>query len=162
MAEIKITHQGFDITFAENENIWRCWKLNIENENLSKLKQKINKHISVALKTMNIDCAVLDKYGVSCSNDIQRGKIISRDARTGEFWVVKGANERRERVDGKFLRPWSSEIEDKIASARALHEEARRYNREATVIIQSIKPLSQEQHEAFLASLLTKVEDDAD
>lgn len=155
MSEIKITHQGFDITYAENENVWRCWKLNVEDKSLTGLRQKINKMISKALKDMSLECFVINEYGGS---EITKARITSRDAKTGEFWIVKEGNERRARVKGQYLRPWTTEIEETLAEVKRIQAEGYDLIRKSDALRKSIKPLTQEQLEAFLADLMQTVE----
>lgn len=43
MTQIKTEHNGREITYAENQDIWRCWDLEMEASTLSALKAKLDK-----------------------------------------------------------------------------------------------------------------------
>lgn len=159
MSEIKVTHQGYDINYSENEDIWRCWDLNVEAASLSKAKQKINKIVANALKNMDIECYLLSRYGGS---DIEIARITSRDAKTGEFWVVKTGNERRERVKAEYLIPYTKEIADKLEEVKRLSAAGRALYKQAEDVRKSIKKQTPEECEAFLALLVKTVQEETD
>jgi len=159
MAEIEFTHQGFKITFSENDEVWRCWTLNFEDKSLSKLKQKINKHISVTLKKVTTPFALLSSWG---GGDIVKCSIISRDAKSGRFWVVKEGENRRSQVEPKYLAPWTKEIEDRLAEADEVTRRGKALLREADAIRKKITAMTEEEIESFLANLMKTVEDEAD
>lgn len=57
--KIAIQYRGFEITFSENAGTWRCWDLDIENVDISKVKAKID-HTALKLRKENsFDCLYL-------------------------------------------------------------------------------------------------------
>lgn len=54
MSQITTEHAGHEITYSENEDVWRCWNLDAEAKTLSALKAKINKHLAEARRIGNV------------------------------------------------------------------------------------------------------------
>src|SRR6059058_4999435 len=42
MTDLKTGYKNFTIVYAENQDLWRCWELDVEAATLSALKRKID------------------------------------------------------------------------------------------------------------------------
>jgi hypothetical protein len=62
MTRIETSHNGHVITYAENEDVWRCWDMNIEAKTLSAIKAKLNK-VEADARRCNVPVIVLHRYG---------------------------------------------------------------------------------------------------
>lgn len=90
---IEVIHNGHQITYAENEDVWRCWSMNVEAKTLSALKTKLNK-LDADARRCNVPVLVLHHYG--CGIDaIGLATLIDGN----EVWVTskdrRGSAERR-------------------------------------------------------------------
>ncbi len=50
LAELGTTHRGFDIRYSENEDVWRCYDIDVDGATLSAVKRKIDRHIAESRK----------------------------------------------------------------------------------------------------------------
>ena len=125
MAELKVEHQGFNINFSENEDLWRCYSLGFEHKSLLKLKQKINKWLRERLDKANIVVAFKDRGGWS---DFKKATVVGMvNDEPGSFWILIDAEDRRQKVKITELYPWTDELfeamkdrDEKKAAAQAL------------------------------------------
>lgn len=46
MSQLSVKHNGFEITYSENEDVWRCWQADVQSPKLSVVKQKLNNIIA--------------------------------------------------------------------------------------------------------------------
>lgn len=60
---LKTEHQGYQITYSENQDLWTCMELSLEDVSLAKLKAKINKVQLQARKEAATDVLVLQFRG---------------------------------------------------------------------------------------------------
>ena len=60
---IETEHKGYRISYSDNEDVWRCWELNIEHEKLSKLKQRIDRLSLEARKEAAFDALRIQYNG---------------------------------------------------------------------------------------------------
>lgn len=56
---IEIMYRGHSIRFAENQEVWRCFPLDVEGEKLATVKRKIDKVISEARKLTEAQTAIV-------------------------------------------------------------------------------------------------------
>lgn len=150
MARIELQHQGFDIYYGENDDLWHCTHLRIEAKTLSKAKQKINEHVRNALKTIDL------QFGLIEWSNVKKVQIVGRDATTGQFWVM-GEDGRRSREKLEKLTPWSDDIQAKLDEAERLGKEANALLRQSREIKESIKPFTGEDLDRMLADLMKRV-----
>ena len=61
MSSIETEHNGYVIAYAENQDVWRCWGLELEAKTLSALKNKINKVSSDARRLDNVEAIDLSE-----------------------------------------------------------------------------------------------------
>jgi hypothetical protein len=55
VSQIQVDHKGYVITYAENEDVWRCWALDgIEAKTLSAMRGKIDKIDADGRRVSNI------------------------------------------------------------------------------------------------------------
>ena len=148
---LQVEHNGFTLRYSDNEDKWSVWELELEDKSLAKLKQKVNKFVSNKLKTASLIVGIDDSgYG---SRVPEKRQVVSRDASTGEYWVIRLDNGRRERVKADKLFPWTPEVDTKIAEYERLQEEARSFMRQASAVIQSIKKGSKDEIADMLIEL---------
>lgn len=50
---LTIDYRGYSITYSENQDVWRCWSLDIEADRLPTLKGKIDRLIVASRKLAN-------------------------------------------------------------------------------------------------------------
>lgn len=134
---IQTEHQGFKITFSDNEEVWNCWELRMEHKSLGKLKQKINKWLKERLSKSNITCAFRDTYG---HNPYEEATVVGcvNDA-PGEFWITVGKDARRRKVKITELYPWTEELSAALAAYDAQRAAGNALLREATEGIKAFK-----------------------
>lgn len=54
MAEtLEVTYRGYAVAYSENQDVWRCWSLDVEGERLPTVRAKIDKVIAAARKLDN-------------------------------------------------------------------------------------------------------------
>ena len=107
---IETTHRGYKVTYAENEDVWRCWDLEEDAPTLSGIKRKIDKHDRARRATTELIPALyLNEYQGVREVSIHLLAEAPSDARhrehSGKVWVytAPGANKAREKVELKNL-----------------------------------------------------------
>ena len=63
MSQITTEHNGHQIVYAENEDVWRCWGMELEAKTLTALKTKLNAADAAARRVGNVKVIVLSHYG---------------------------------------------------------------------------------------------------
>jgi hypothetical protein len=86
---IKTEHNGYEITYSENEDLWRCWTLELEAKTLSALKTKMNK--------LDADRRRLDMpqvWHLTYSGPKLKKATLIED---GAVWLLAGGDDKRGR-----------------------------------------------------------------
>lgn len=135
MSRIETEHNGHVITYAENEDVWRCWQMSVEAKTLSALKTKLNK-LDATARRCNVPVIVLHPYG--CEADaIGVATLIDG----GDVWVTykdrRGNTERRKRPMGLLLLDTPRNRAD-IKAASARHKEAEAIIKEAEAMMAAL------------------------
>jgi hypothetical protein len=120
---IEVTHNNHQITYAENEDLWRCWNMNVEAKTLSALKTKLNK-LDADARRCNVPVIILHHYG--CEADAV-GLATLIDGK--DVWVTsknrRGSVERRKiSMDRIVLDTLEHHATIKAASVRRKEGEA--------------------------------------
>lgn len=87
---IKLDHNGYEITYSENEDLWRCWVLDLEAAKLSTLKDKVNK-IDADNRRLS-QCAVWH-IGYSGQAVLRNAVLVDTDS----VWLVTPGTEKKQR-----------------------------------------------------------------
>lgn len=75
MSRIEIIHRGYPITFSENESVWRCWDLDAENMDLTKVKAAIDRELLKVRKDNATPAMYLDHGGYGRISTLIEGTI---------------------------------------------------------------------------------------
>ena len=138
MSEIQTEHQGYKIRYAENEEVWRCWDLDLQSKSLAALRTKIAaaaRKLRVA-QAAGLEVWVGNSWG---GGDMKLGVIDALDPdgkRAAVFIGQAGGDGKRQRskFDIANLLPRNPDQDAKIATMRSLLSEADRLRREADAI----------------------------
>jgi hypothetical protein len=82
--ELTTRHRGQHIRYSENEDVWRCYELDLDAPKLSLLKTKINKALKDAAAETNQRVLNVYEYG----SDWYAAVVVSRDKK-GYCWVSR-------------------------------------------------------------------------
>lgn len=129
MSQITTEHNGHQIVYAENEDVWRCWGMDLEAKTLSALKTKMNAADAAARRVGNVRVFIIPSY----SGDIEEGLVTLLEG-DGHAWVVPPAGKKE--VRGRRSRAKteiSSLALDTPAAREAIEawDRAREFSREA-------------------------------
>lgn len=99
---IETEHRGYKISYAENEDVWRCWDLEEDAPTLSALKRKIDKHDKARRTATEVIPAVRISSGGGLSQvSIHMLAEAPSDRKYGEHagkaWVYTDLTERKGR-----------------------------------------------------------------
>jgi hypothetical protein len=145
---LEVTHNGFTLTYSDNEDKWEVWSLKLEDKSLAKLKQKVNTYVANKIKTANLIVGITSEYG---SQVPSRKQVVSRDAKTGEYWVKDLEDDRRERVKAEKLFPWTPEIDQQVEAYLELRRQVSDLSRQAN---ETLKTLTKPGKDAVALMLL--------
>ena len=81
---IETEHKGYKITYSDNEDVWRCWELNVEHEKLSKLKQRIDRLSLEARKEAAFDARYIGP-GYRNAGTLVRVVQVLKDGDRGHY-----------------------------------------------------------------------------
>lgn len=153
---MKFEHNGFTLTYNDNSDTWSVWELKLEDKSIAKLKQKVNKYVSNRLKTANLIVGVRSSYGAP-----KKKQVISRDAKTGEYWVKDLNEDRRQREKADNLFPWTAKVEQTLAAYHAKCAEGNALLQEASKMLDKFqKPSKDAIAEMLLDLAKAPVEDE--
>lgn len=128
MSAFKFDYDGNEIQFSENEEVWRCWDLNMEDKSLSKLKEKINKF---RRDTRNAGVKRVEVYRLGS----WRGGMVTLISLASEesAWITTriGRTDRREKVGLHELIFPTPENMAVLAAAKDLDDQAQELTRKA-------------------------------
>lgn len=101
---LETTHAGYQIHYSENDDLWRCWELDLDAPSLSALKNKINQWDAKARRLSNIPVLILSQYDRKPSRGT--ATMIDRD---GGVWCAVETATRHHGVksERKKLKPES-------------------------------------------------------
>lgn len=121
MSQIETTYLDQRIVYAENEDVWRCWALDIEAPTLSALKEKIRK-VDADARRMDRPALHFEYNGTKptlCT-------IVMLDAERDKVWITKkeGGTLRRHKVTLDRIVLDTPENRALIAEFQALAREA--------------------------------------
>jgi hypothetical protein len=148
---LQVEHNGFVLRYSDNEDKWSVWELKLEDKSLAKLKQKVNKFVSNKLKTANLVVGIDDSsysYGPP-----EKRQVVSRDAATGEYWVIQLKTGRRERVKAEKLFPWTPSIDATLVEYERLRSEGHAILRQASDLLKTLKKGSKDEIADMLIEL---------
>jgi hypothetical protein len=87
VSRIETEHNGHRVTYAENEDVWRCWDMNVEGKTLSAVKTKLNKldadarRCNVPVIVLHHYCCEVDAVGLATLIDGNEVWVTSKDRR---------------------------------------------------------------------------------
>lgn len=85
---ITTEHRGYEIHYAENQDVWRCHVLNMEGDSLSQLKNKMNRFLAKAAKTGGIP-AMTCNFGHSRWQECEIVSVAHDD----KVWITTNRQE---------------------------------------------------------------------
>lgn len=149
MDRIIVKHQGFEIIYGENSDMWECFTLKMSAGKLSVIKSKINQYAKKRLMTANIILGYKD-YG-----NLIRVQVVSRDTSSGKFWCIRLDTNSRFLADPKNFVHWDAELEEKLRRIEKLKDEARSLSSEASNLEKSITCMAEDDAIALLSGKVT-------
>ena len=135
MSRIETEHNGHKIAYAENEDVWRCWAMDVEGKTLSAVKTKLNK-IDAEARRVSVPVILLHHWG--CQVDaVGVATLIEKD----DVWVTTkdrhGSTERRKKPMGVILLD-TPENRSAIKAAAARRKEGEAITKEADDMMSSL------------------------
>lgn len=97
MSDIKTEHNGHGVRYVENQDVWRCWELDVEANTLSALRAKINKIDADGRRLDNVNVLLLEYDG---SSHEAVATILSGD----HAWLMIGKDGKPQRRKEKLSR----------------------------------------------------------
>lgn len=95
---IETKHGEHTIAYSENEDIWRCWDMNVEGKTLSAVKQKLNKIDAENRRVASVPVVIVSDWGSGVEGT---GVVTLRDGERAAWTMVSKkhyAKPRREKV----------------------------------------------------------------
>lgn len=133
MSNLSVEHRGYSISFATNEEVWRCWTLDIEDKSLAKVKAKINK---IERDLRNAEIKQIDAIAIETWHSFETITILSL-ASEGAAWIMTKSG-RREKKSLQRLALVTDENKATIKQIRELREEAARLGKHADKLVEAI------------------------
>ncbi len=140
---IETEHNGHKITYAENEDVWRCWALDLDAKTLGALRTKINKIDAEARRVDNVNAIKVNEHGFGSHEPVE---IVMVDGDSA--WVIHRQQRMwRGQMEPKLVRekvklhqlaldlPETVVAFDRLAEARAAERAATLAAREAVAAI---------------------------
>ncbi len=125
---LETEHNGYKIHYAENEDVWRCWDLNLDGKTLSAVKAKINTEIKRAREITAMPALVFD---ASYSTEA-REVVITLIADEKRVWTLGrgrwGDQNKREKTNIELLFADNDENRKTLAEMKALSEQVSAIN----------------------------------
>lgn len=134
---LKTEHQGYQIAYSENRDLWTCTELDLEDVSLAKLRAKINKVQLQARKEAATDVLVLGFRGKSIPGKAIDAKRAHRRGEMGDELMIGVMAERG--FNEKPSKRWESlsdlamptpetfaAIEEALAATRAVQKASAR------------------------------------
>jgi len=144
---IETEHNGHKITYSENEDVWRCWQLDMDGKTLSALKQKINQHDASMRRIKPTVAWAVRSWGGPEKVTLT---LIADDK---EVWAVDEEGRRQKRAF-KDLRADTPETLAAFAEYQHFTKLERDYGKLAKAALDKLKPLTR----AALAAMAIPVE----
>jgi hypothetical protein len=127
VSDLKTEYKGCVIVYAENQDIWRCWSLDVEAPTLSAVKRKIDVIDRQSRRTENVD-AYLIAYGGDFEPVTVTLSIPKNPSAQGRYhadasdraWIVSKKDKKREKVGLERLIEHTPENEALIREAERL------------------------------------------
>lgn len=90
-SKIEVKHGDYEITYSENEDVWRCWSMSLEAKTLSALRAKLNKETAKA-RRIDAPVVVISRYegGIEAEG---AATLIADGGRS--VWVTNGRVRRK-------------------------------------------------------------------
>jgi hypothetical protein len=138
MSGIKTEHNGYEITYGENSDLWSCWSLGMEASTLTALKTKINQFDVVKRRLSNVP-VLYNGYQDSC----QPGVATLLDPDGKHVWITldganKGSRDERKKVELDRLIPYSPENIAVSVEAARLRDEGYRLQKEGKDLLAAL------------------------
>lgn len=126
---ITTEHGGYEITYIEADNLWRCNHLDIEASSLSAVRELIDK-ADIDTHPLNVPAFLLDHSGFSITPVV----VISIDRDDKNAWVINKIDDpknfRREKVSLHRLVEDTPDARNALLAwrdaSRAIYEEGQR------------------------------------
>lgn len=103
---IETEHRGYKVHYAENQDVWRCWSLEVDAPTLSGVKRKIDKHDKARRTPTETIPALLISYSggiepVSICMMADAPKAEKYGGQMGKVWVYTqpGQSKARSKVE---------------------------------------------------------------
>lgn len=130
MSQIETEHKDYKIRYSENEDVWRCWELDLEAKTLSALKAKINQIDAAGRKLDRVSVYVFGGYG------LPKEAIALSWAGKGKLWILEGKRRSQEPCDR--ISRVTPEITAAIKQAGQLQSQAQEIRKQADSILAAI------------------------
>lgn len=97
---IETEHRGYQISYSENQDVWRCHTLELEGSTLTQLKNKIGRYLAKIARASEVIPAIHALYGETFEDCF----VVSLAAKTNyrgepQVWTYK---ERQEKWRGEI------------------------------------------------------------
>lgn len=151
---LETEYLGFTIVFADNEEVWRCWELNVEHKSLSKCKALISHKVREEIATASLIC------GLRTWGSVKKVQVVGLiDGKPDQVRVKSLEDDERRTLEKMSdLFRWSPENEALLAEADRLANEARDLSKRAEKTREQIKMMSAHDVATFIASIREKVQ----
>jgi hypothetical protein len=130
MTEVSVEHNGKKIVYSENQDVWRCWEMDLEAKTLSALKNKMNKVDAEARRLGNVAAFIMEEHQQKPTPVVLT--MIDGDAAWGIRKSITENSNRRQKIPFKDLIPDTPEgraaiiaLQTKYRELSAIREEAK-------------------------------------
>ncbi len=139
---LETEHNGYKISYAENEDVWRCWDLSLDGKTLSAVKAKINTEIKRAREITAMPALAFDgSYSTEA-----REVVITLIADESRVWTLGrgrwGDQNKREKTSIELLMADNDENRKTLAEMKALSDKSDSIIREIKRLRESIPRLN--------------------
>lgn len=118
---LETEHNGYKIRYAENEDVWRCWVINLDGKTLSAIKAKINTEIKRAREIDAMPALAFDSsYGITASDVVIT--LIADEKRVWTLGRGRMGNSKREKSNIENLFADNDENRKTLAEMKALFD----------------------------------------
>jgi hypothetical protein len=149
-------YMGFKVSFAENDEVWRCWALDVEHKSMAKVKSMISQKVREEVKTANLI------YGIKNWGSVKKVQVIGLvDGKGDHVWTKSmDRDERRSREKMDTLFPWTLENEAIIAEADVLEKQGNALLSLARKKREEIKSMTEQSLANLIGEIKKKVVDE--
>jgi hypothetical protein len=108
MSLITVEHRGYSITYAENEEVWRCYAVDFEHASLSRVKARVDK-IAAEDRRLGIETIVVTErhreklaFAEGTATMLiapKKGRYSNAESRPAAWVMIKGERSKRDLVD---------------------------------------------------------------